>query len=132
MKEHHHHHVTATSFADPADVAAYKKCKAQGMSDSEAFKFGDNGIGCWGDDTTTDEPCCALPPEHMEARWGSVKAAKHKKVLVTINGVEVECVLKDRLPREVHKIDLNPGACAKFGLTPPVKIKAAWRWVDKP
>jgi hypothetical protein len=68
----------------------------------------------------------------MEAKWGSVKGAKHKRVLVTINEIEVECVLKDRLPRGVHKIDLNPGACKAFKLKPPVKIKAAWRWVDKP
>ena len=126
MKEHH---VTATSFADPADVAAFKRCKAQGKSDNECCKVGDNGIGCWGDDTTTIEPCCALPPDQMEAKWGSVKAAKHKKVLVHANKTIVTCVLKDRLPRGVNKIDLNPGAVAALGLKPPIRVPATWSWI---
>ena len=45
------HSTTATSFADPADVAAFKRCKAQGKSDHECFAVGDNGIGSWGDPT---------------------------------------------------------------------------------
>jgi hypothetical protein len=122
------HHVTATSFADPDDVAAFKRCKAQGKSDQECFKVGDNGVGCWGDDTTTSEPACALPPEAMIAKWGSVKAAKHKKVFVAVKERGVTCVLKDRLPRGVEKIDLNPGACTALGLTPPVKTRATWEW----
>jgi hypothetical protein len=126
MKEHV---VTATSFADSKDVETFKKCKAEGMSDAEAFKYGDNGIGCWGDDTTTAEPCCALSPEAMTAKWGSVKAAKHKQVFVSVGGKRVRCVLKDRLPHHSNRIDLNPGACAALGLKPPVKVEAVWRWV---
>src|SRR5947207_12121824 len=38
----------ASSFADPADVAAFKRCKERGGSDQDCFKVGDNGIGAWG------------------------------------------------------------------------------------
>ena len=37
--------VTASSFADPKDVAVYKKAIAEGKSEAEALKIGDNGIG---------------------------------------------------------------------------------------
>ena len=40
--------VTASSFADPADVKAFNHCKAQGKTDQECFKVGDNGIGQFG------------------------------------------------------------------------------------
>jgi len=42
------HKVIASSFADPADVRAFKRCKAQGKTDQECFRVGDNGVGCWG------------------------------------------------------------------------------------
>jgi len=64
----------------------------------------------------------------MESKWGSVKAAKHKRVIVSVGDKQVTCVLKDRLPRHVKKIDLNPGACRALGLKPPVKVKAVWEW----
>ena len=122
------HAVTATSFADPDDVAAFRRCKAEGKSDQECFKIGDNGVGCWGDDTTTSEPCCALSPEAMRAKCGSVKNAKHKRVIVSVGLKTVTCVLKDRLPHHSTRIDLNPGACVVLGLTPPVKVRAHWEW----
>jgi len=122
------HKATATSFADPADILAFKKCKAQGMSDKEAFQYGDNGIGCWGDDTTGAMPCCALSPEAMQAKWGSIAAAKHKHVLVSVGEKTVICILKDRLPHHSTRIDLNPGACAVLGLKPPDKVSAEWEW----
>jgi len=124
------HKATATSFADPADILAFKKCKAQGMSDKEAFQHGDNGIGCWGDSTVEGTgPSCALSPEAMTNKWGSIKAAKHKKVTVWAISRVAECVLKDRLPHNSTRIDLNPDACAKLGLVPPVKVSAEWEWV---
>jgi hypothetical protein len=43
--EKDHHHVVASSFADPADIRAFKKCKATGKTDQQCFKVGDNGIG---------------------------------------------------------------------------------------
>src|SRR4029077_18273445 len=77
------HKTYASSFADPADVAAFNECKARGNSDIYCFQLGDNGIGCWGDSTVEGTgPSCALPPEYMSARWGTKSAAKHKKVRV--------------------------------------------------
>jgi hypothetical protein len=125
MKEHI---ATATSFADPKDVAAFRACKEQGKSDQECLRIGDNGIGCWGDDTTGATPCCALSPEAMQAKWGSIAAAKHKHVLVSVGEKTVMCILKDRLPHHSTRIDLNPGACSKLGLKPPVKVEAVWKW----
>lgn len=124
----------ASSFADLADVRAFKRAKAKGMSDQEAFRYGDNGIGCFGDDVTTLKiPYVAVPPDDMVERWGSVKAAKHKPVLVTINGVTHRCIVGDRMPwrkniRNKAVIDLAPGAQAAFGLKPPFMVPASWVW----
>lgn len=124
----------ASSFADLADVRAFKRAKAKGMSDQEAFRYGDNGIGCFGDDVTTLKiPYVAVPPDDMVERWGSVKAAKHKPVLVTINGATHRCIVGDRMPwrkniRNKAVIDLAPGAQAAFGLKPPFMVPASWVW----
>lgn len=60
--EEHMPTVTASSFADPADVAAYKAAIKAGKTEKEALALGDNGIGYWGDDTTSEaQPMCALP-----------------------------------------------------------------------
>src|SRR2546430_15156010 len=48
--------VTASSFADPADVVAFKKCKTQGKTDQQCFQVGDNGIGQFGKNTAPDHP----------------------------------------------------------------------------
>jgi hypothetical protein len=82
-------------------------------------------------------PSCALPPETMEEKWGSVKAAKHKVVLVqrhtSVKIHEVRCVLKDRMPhlknlKNAARIDLNPDAVAALGLDPPIMTKVIWWW----
>lgn len=123
--------VKATSFADPADVAAFKHCKAQGNSDMTCFARGDNGVGKWGDDCTAGSgPACALPPEEW-AQFGS--AARGKEVIVEHNGKEVTCKLKDTMPHyaNIHNgaaIDLNPDACEALGLTPPVMADVRWKW----
>ena len=84
------HPVLASSFADPADVEAFEKCKAQGKSDQECFKIGDNGVGCWGDNTKEGSgPSVAFPPETMEETWGSVDNARGQKVYVHANGTGV-------------------------------------------
>lgn len=124
MKEHI---AIATSFADPADIEAFKRCKAEGKTDNECFKVGDNGIGCWGDDTTTGIRC-ALSPEAMRAKWGTISGAKHKRVVVRIGDKSASCILSDRLPHGSTRIDLNPGACHALGLKPPVKVKSVWEW----
>lgn len=115
------HYGMASSFADPADIAAFKRCKAKGKSDMECFKVGDNGIGVWGDDTTVDKPYCALPRD-VWAPLGN--AARGAKVNVTINGKTVVCELRDTMPHTKNLknkaiIDLAPGAQKAFGLKAP-------------
>lgn len=122
------HDVIASSFADPADVEAFKRCKAQGHSDTHCFGLGDNGIGCWGDSTVEGSgPSCALPPEVMKVIWGSKANAKHQKVAVQrkANQQQVVCVVKDQMPSIANlaneaMIDLNPDACYALGLKPPI------------
>jgi hypothetical protein len=135
------HETFASSFADPADIKAYDQCIADGGSEDDCLAVGDNGIGCWGDSTKQGTgPSCALPPEYMEEKWGSVSAAKHKKVRVIREHSgespmrQVVCVLKDRMPHvenlhnEAH-IDLNPDACAALGWKPPIMEPVVWFWV---
>jgi hypothetical protein len=127
------HSGRASSFADPKDVEAFRKCKERGGTDQQCFKFGDNGIGCWGDNVTGATPVCALPPDDMIERWGSVEAAKYKPVEVTVEDKTVVCILKDRMPWKKNItngaiIDLNPGAGAALGLTPPFMVRATWKW----
>ncbi len=79
--------VIASSFADPKDVAAYKRAIAKGKTEKEALKVGDNGIGKWGDNTARDDmPMCALPPEDWK-QWGN--DARGKKVAVTYKGKQL-------------------------------------------
>lgn len=126
-------HGKASSFADPADIASFLHCKAQGKSDQECFKVGDNGIGQWDDNTKEGSgPCCAVPGSRMVERWGSRDAAKHKMIRVTINGKSVEMPLKDRQSEHLESgaiIDLNPDAGALFGLKPPFLVQCSWQWV---
>lgn len=119
----------ASSFADPADVRAFKKCKAQGKSDQECFKVGDNGIGKWGTDTTQNRPMCALPRED----WAHLAKPAGTRVVVEANGRTITCELQDTMPAKANIkngaiIDLNPAACAALGLTPPIMVNARWRW----
>lgn len=125
-------YVKASSFADPKDVAAFERCKAEGKSDGECFAVGDNGRGCWGDDTTRGL-WCALPPEDMEERWGSITAAKHREVRVRCNGREVIAKLGDRMPRRANirngaGIDLSPETLKALRLAPPIFEDAEWEW----
>jgi len=128
------HSVMASSFADPADVAAYRDAKARGLSDEQAFKVGDNAIGCYGDDTSEGSgPSCALPPEDIQEKWGSVAGGRGKPVLVSAGGKTVTALLKDCMPHRAHiengaGIDLNPDTVAALGLVPPVMVTATWQW----
>jgi len=128
------HKGLASSFADPADVRAFKRCKAAGGSDQECFKVGDNGVGCWNDDCSEGSgPSCALPPDDMIEKFGSVAAAKHAKVKVSANGQTVIVTLKDRMPwkkniKNKAIIDLNPDAVSAIGLKPPIMTPAVWEW----
>ena len=128
------HKVTASSFADEADVIAFRKAKARGMTDMEAFRYGDNGVGWTGLDCTQENvPYCALPPDDWVARWGTKKSAGGRPVYVRINGKIIQGWLGDTMPAKKHikngaGIDLNPGFAKAFGLNPPFMVKAEWSW----
>ena len=104
------------------------------MSDIEAFRLGDNGVGCWGDDTAQLKiPMCALPPEDMEIEFGSVDKAKHQKIKVVCGNTSVICLLADRMPHKCNirngcGIDLNPAALVAFGKssTDDVILHVTW------
>ena len=127
--------VIESSFADPKDVAAYKRAIAEGKTEEQALKIGDNGIGKWGDNTARDDvPMCALPPEDWMAKWGTGAIARGKKVAVTYNGKTVIGELRDTMPHRAHitngaGIDLNPGFAKAFGVTPPFLLHGVkWAW----
>ena len=128
------HHVLASNFADAADLRGYKAAKARGLSDAQAFRFGDNCIGFWGANTSVMTPMCALPPEDIAAKWGTESAGRNKLVRVTRPGHEpVLCLLADVMPHKRNikngcGIDLNPGAVAALGLKAPVKTPVVWEW----
>jgi len=124
------HRVIATSFADPDDIKKFQECKRRGMTDNEAFAYGDNGIGKWMDDMTSDKTWVALPREDWEP-FGN--AAHGKPLLVTCNGRTVTCYLGDTMPHRANirngaGIDFAQGACKAFGLKAPVRTQAAWNW----
>ena len=120
----------ASSFADPNDIAAFRKCKAAGHSDNYCFGMGDNGIGCWQDDTSQRSgPSCALHVSVISAKWGTKAKGKHKKVNVRYGPKEVECVLKDICGKK-DRIDLNPDAVRAIGLAPPILIEVHWSWCE--
>lgn len=126
----------ASDFASLADLAGFRRAKARGLSDKQAFRFGDNGSGCWGDLTAQEHtPMCAIPPEHMEERWGSMARAKHRRIRVTKGDRTVICVLADTMPhlKNIENgcgIDLNPAALRELGLKSPIKTEVEWFWVD--
>lgn len=119
---------TASSFADPADVAAFRKCKAQGKTDQQCFKVGDNGIGQFGKITAqTTTPMVAVHAEDMITKWGSVNGAACRLVTVTVNGKSVQATVEDRIGVK-GRIDLNPAAAIALGLTPPFLVPCTWNW----
>lgn len=127
--------VKASSFADPADVSAFRRCKADGGTDMHCFSVGDNGIGFTGLDCSAGSgPACALPPEDWMAKWGSSANAAGKPVRVRINDIEVVMPMKDTMPHKVNihngaGIDLSPDAVEALGQHPPLMIAAEWQWV---
>jgi hypothetical protein len=119
----------ASSFADPADVVAFQRCKAQGKTDQACFKVGDNGIGQFGKLTAQDHtPMVAIHKDDMIARWGSVMGAAHRIVNVTINGKTIQASVEDRLG-VAGRIDLNPACAKQLGLNPPFLVRnCVWSW----
>jgi hypothetical protein len=121
------HSAQASSFADPADVQAYKHAIAEGKTELEALAVGDNGIGFWKDDTKEGSgPSCALSPEMMIATWGSEVAAHLKPVRICGNGRTVTALVKDTLPHNSLRIDLNPDCVRALGWEPPLLESVTW------
>ena len=119
----------ASSFADPADIAAFIRCKDTGKTDQQCFKVGDNGIGQFGKMTAQlHTPMVALHADDMIAKWGSVAAAAHHKVKVCFTTRSVIASVEDRLGVR-GRIDLNPAASAKLRLTAPFLVKCTWSWL---
>ncbi len=124
------HHGNASSFADPADVAAFNRCMALKHNEQECFKVGDNGIGCWQDDTTKGL-WCALPKRDIVERWGSMDEGKHKQVMVTIKGLTHVLTVGDIMTPDLSSgaiIDLAPDSCKLWNLRPPVIVPVVWQW----
>jgi len=125
----------ASSFADLADVVAFKRCKAQGNSDHVCYRVGDPGLGCYGEDVTTlTIPYVAIPPDYMIDWWGSIESAKFQKVSVTCNGQTHECTVGDRMPwlkniKNGAVLDMAPGAQKLFGLNPPFMVNCSYQKV---
>lgn len=118
---------TASTFADPADVRAFERCKATGKSDQECFKVGDNGIGMWGANTAQDHtPMVAVHADDMIRLWGSINASEHKLVEVQVNGVIFKASVEDRLGVK-GRIDLNPACCNVIGIAPGFTVPCRWR-----
>lgn len=118
----------ASSFADPADLAAFIRCKDSGKSDKQCFKMGDNGIGQFGKITAqTHTPMVALHADDMIAKWGSVAGAAHRIVKVSFGPRMVVASVEDRLGAR-GRIDLNPAASKILGITPPFLVKCTWSW----
>ncbi len=126
--------VIATSFADPADVRRYREAKNRGLSDREAFKYGDNGIGAWGADTTAPRAMVALPPEEWRAINRHPAGAL---VRVRRGDREIVAELQDTMPalkniKNGAGIDMNPAACLALGISIPARCQVEWRWNDSP
>jgi hypothetical protein len=129
----------ASSFADPADLAAFAKCKREGgyrsngvwhegSSDNHCFEVGDNGIGAWGDHTVEGSgPCVAMRAADLIAKWGTVDAGADKIVRVYYKDKKAEFPVKDLLGTP-GRVDLNPDACDVLGLKPPVMVNIEWEW----
>lgn len=119
----------ASSFADPADLVAFQKCKATGKTDKECFKVGDNGIGKFGKLTAQqDIPMVAIHPSDATAKWGSMNAAAHRMVRVTVGSRSVDAAVEDQLG-VAGRIDLNPAAAKALNLDPPFLTACTWQWL---
>jgi hypothetical protein len=125
---------TASSFADPEDVARYHRARETGLTFEQSLRVGDNGVGKWGDITAqTHTPMVALAPSVLRSRWGSLKQAHRKPVNVTLGQRTVRAIVADIMP-ERHSgitkagIDLNPAASKALALKPPHMVTVTWSW----
>lgn len=123
--------VIASSFADPADIAGFRRCKKTGKSDVQCFAVGDNGIGAWGADTTANRPMVALPREIW--RLAGKRGGAPVEVRAP-DGRQFFATLEDTMPslkniKNGAGMDCNPFACRLLEKDPPMMIKGVgWRW----
>jgi hypothetical protein len=109
-------------------VVAFTRCKATGKTDNQCFAVGDNGIGQFGKITAPEHTLWfAVHADAMKACWGSINAAAHRPVTVTVKGKTVEATVEDRISAP-GRIDLNPAAAKALGLTPPFLVPCVWNW----
>jgi hypothetical protein len=126
----------ATSFADPADIEAYLKAKAEGKSEQEALNVGDNGIGCWGDNTKQGSGARSSLPAHVIIdRWGYMKNGRGRLIRVFFGNQWIDTILSDEGPglkeeAEGHGLDLNFDAWAAFGVSVPAEHSVQWDWTE--
>jgi hypothetical protein len=134
------HETFACSFATSQDIKAYNECIDDDGKEEDCRAIGDKGVGYWGDSTVEGTGAsCALPPEYMEHKWGSVEGAKHKMVRVIrplekgeLGMRQVVCVLKDQMqPKNEAHIALNPDACRALGFNVSWPEPVLWFWVSE-
>lgn len=119
----------ASSFADPADIASFRRCKTTGKTDLQCFAVGDNGIGQFGRITSQEMiPMVAVHGDAMKAKWGSIAGAAHRPVEVTVRGITIRATVEDRMSA-TGRIDLNPACAKRLGLNPPFVVPCSWRWL---
>lgn len=125
------HEVKASSFADLADVLAFKKCVARGHTENYCFGEGDNGIGKWGKKTAQEViPMVALPREI----WRDAGKTGGAKVIVGYKDFPpLEAFLEDTMPSLANVkngagMDTNPAVAKAFGLKPPYMVPMTWAW----
>lgn len=114
----------ASTFANKADVANY--------AEHHDLATGDNGVGAWGDDTTSETiPQVALPRD-------TITDADHGRPvhIMGVNGRVFTAYVTDKMPRTDHitngaSIDLNPAAAALAGHSGGV-APVRWRFADVP
>lgn len=122
-----------TSFATLKDLVGYIDCLLAGGSETHCYNHGDNGRGCWGDVTAQlDTAMVALPESEMIKKWGSKKAAKHKKIWFKLDQgskTKVEAIVADQSPDGI--IDLNPASLMQAGLPSDTELScnAEWDWI---
>jgi hypothetical protein len=106
---------TGTVFAGPKDLNAYQTAKANGASENDALKVGDNGVGASGVKTATNDPMVALKPSFMQAnglKFGD-------PITVNANGAQVVARVQDHLPEDsASLVDMNPGASSALKVDP--------------